>query len=122
MLRRMQSAGNPQSLNTVGAQRLRRDRAHHGHGVQGVGRHIEFDEVDDLAAEEAAQVTGHGVGDTHGDKPNRHGAVGLSLAGSCDCDVGDFAGERGVSGIRRVDECDTVFEVQRVDDVGLALM
>ena len=46
----------------------------------------------------------------------------LSLALPGDDDVGQFAGERRVSGVLGVHERDAVLEIERVDDIALALM
>ena len=85
-------------------------------------RHVQLDEVDHLAGKAPAQVADHLVGD-----PDRHQTQGYrtesqSLAAAGDGDVGDFARERRIAGILGVHERDSVLEIQRIDDVALALV
>ena len=86
------------------------------------GGRVQFDEVDHLTVESTAQVAhdlvGHADRDqTQGDRPER-----TALAGPGDRDVGEFTCERGVSGVFGMYEGHAFVEVQRVDDVTLALM
>ena len=48
--------------------------------------------------------------------------MSVSLARPGDDDVGQFTGDRGVSGVAGVYEGDAVLEIERVDDVAFALM
>ncbi len=85
-------------------------------------RHIQFDEVDDLAGQPATQIADDLAGDADRDQAQRHRTEYLAFTGPGDLDVGEFPCERGISGILGVNESHALFEVQRIDHITLALM
>lgn len=62
------------------------------------------------------------IGDSHRHQTQSNGPEDQPLAGAGDRDVGDLSRERGIAGILGVHEGDSVLEIQRVNDVGLALV
>ncbi|CKR87151.1 Uncharacterised protein [Mycobacterium tuberculosis] len=85
-------------------------------------RHVQLHEVQHLPGQLAAQVADDVIGDSHRHQTQSNGPEDQPLAGAGDRDVGDLSRERGIAGILGVHEADSVLEIQRVNDVGLALV
>ena len=65
----VQRSRDLQRVDSVVVQRLWRDGVHHRHGVQGVRRHVQLDEVDHLTVQSAAQIADDLVGHATGTRP-----------------------------------------------------
>src|ERR1700743_1090942 len=111
-----------QRIDSTAVQRFWRDGVHHRGGVQAVRRHIELDEVYALPGQTLAQITDDPIGHAHRHQAQGDRSENPSFAWSGHRDVGEFTSERGISGILAMHESQALVEVQRVDDIALALM
>ncbi len=114
--------GTRSAPDAVFLEQFRRDRVHHRAGVQRLRGHVEFHRVEYFARRQPAQVSHHLMGHLHLHQRDADLAVPLVFG-----DVGAIAMSvtsraEGSSPVLRVDQRETLVEVEVVDDERLTLM